>query len=59
MVQYKPDGRARVGHLAQPDPAPADYNDDLGDEFFAEVDKHADQEKLSSGKTIRSFDWTK
>ena len=44
--------------IHKPEPHPADYCDDLSEEFFQELDKHADQEDLESNSDmVRCFDW--
>lgn len=44
------------GKPAVPQPHPADYPG-VPEEAFTYIDKHCDQEELSSGKVIERFEW--
>lgn len=57
MTNPNRDPRAQASKSPLPDPAPAEYCDDLNEEFFAKIDEKCDQEELSGGRIIRSFDW--
>jgi len=58
MTEPKTENR-KPRKCALPDPHPADYNDDLTDQFYEEVEKHADQDDLAAADMVRSFGWHK
>ena len=44
-------------NFALPDPHPADYNDELTDEFYAKIDDLVNPEDVEADKDLRSFGW--